>query len=473
MTMLARAFAPKAVKSIDQAAQSVSQGGVYVRLDDRSIITQNFLDAQGSALSMSTVYACVRVLAESVASLPFILYRRLPGGGKERADDHRMWATLHDQPNPSMTSFVWRELLMSHLAAWGNHDSEITIDSFDRVSLWPIRPDRMEYRWAADGTRRFFYQSPTGTRTELDSAAVFHVSGLSSNGLSGLSPISLHSKTLQLSVTAQDFGQNFLANNARPATVLTHPGNLSPDAISRLAGQMDQMRGSRNSGKTVILEEGLTITEVGVPPEDAQYIQTRKFQRQVIATEIFRIPPHMIGDLESGASYASIEQMSLEFVTYVLMPWLARIEQECKAQLLAGEDVFPEFLVDGLLRGDAKSRAESLAIQRQNGVINGDQWNDIENRNHAPDGSGAIYWMPLNYQAAATPESVAADAAARLAKLASPPQLVAVKSAEFRCPDDGQMILRGATPGSFGDCRKCKKSWTVTDDGIKQTEVAA
>jgi HK97 family phage portal protein len=462
-------FPARPIKSgIDQQAQAQTTNGLYVRLDDRSTFSPAMWDAQGSALSISTVYACVRVLAESVASLPLLLYRRLPNGGKERALDHRLYETLHDAPNPHMTSFVWRELMMSHLATWGNHYSEIVLDEFDRLTLWPIRPDRMDVKYNAVGEKVYIYLSPTGMRREIPSSRIFHVPGLSSNGLMGLSPIALHAKTLQLSTVAQDYGTNFLRNGARPAIVLSHPKNLSEPAQKRLAAQMDELRGSQNAGRTVILEEGLTVTEVGVPPEDAQYIETRKFQRGTIASEIFRIPPHKIGDLEH-ATFSNIEHQAIEFVVDTLRPWLVRIEQECKAQLLYGEDVFAEFLIDGLLRGDSQARATALQIERNAGIINGDEWREIENMNPIEDGSGKVYWMPVNYQAALTPAAIAAAAAAPVEPAADPsadptpfPALRVVKSAALRCAGEfrgkacNALLAEVATPPYRLTCDRCK-----------------
>lgn len=355
-----------------------------------------------TALGIVSVYACVRVLAESVASLPLILYRRLPGGGKERATDHELYPTLHDQPNPEMTSFVWRETVMGHLTTWGNSYNEIAFDTFGKMQLWPLNPARVEVKWE-NGTRVYDYLETSGLRRRLRPGSVFHIPGLSSNGLVGYSPIALHREAIGLYQALQDFGSATMRNQARPAVVMQHPKTVSQGAIDRLTAQMDKLRGSSNAGKTVLLEEGLTIQEIGIPPEDAQYIEGRKFQRTEIAA-MFRVPPHMIGDLER-ATFSNIEHQALEFVVHSLRPWLVRVEQEIKAQLLFGAgDVFAEFLVDGLLRGDSASRAKALQIQRLSGVINADEWREIENLNPIEDGSGKAYWMPENYKVATDPE---------------------------------------------------------------------
>ncbi len=448
MSLLARAVAPRAIKNIDQQAMGSYGAITYVPLEDHRTWTHEMLPAVEGGLGLVTVYACVRLLAETIASIPLILYRR-DGQGKERATDHPLYEVFHDRPNSAMTSMVWRELLVSHVAGWGNHYSELQRTN-GRLEFWPIRPDRIETSWSASGEKVFDYLSTTGKRTTFPPGRIFHVPGLSSDGLRGYSPIALHRKALALATVAQEYGTNFLANGARPAVVLSHPKNLSTPAQQRLAAQMDELKGSRNSGKTVVLEEGLTITEIGVPPEDAQYIETRKFQMQEIA-RIYRVPPHMIGDLER-ATFSNIEHQSIDFVVHTIRPWLVRIEQEIKTQILADEpDLSVEFLVDGLLRGDAKSRAEALAIQRQNGVINGDDWAAIENRNPLPDGLGKTYWMPVNYQPAMPPESpdIAPDTA---------PTLTVVKSAAVRCPSCDRLLAELATPPYKFTCTnsKCK-----------------
>ncbi len=460
MSMLARAVAPRAVKAIDQQEMSTVYGGVqYVPLENHQTWTSDLANAAGGGLGIVTVYACVRLLAETIASVPMILYRRV-GQGKERATDHPLYPVFHDQPNPDMTSLVWRELLVSHVAGWGNHFSEVARGPLGDLELWPVRPDRIEAVWDSDGRKQYDYLSPSGGRKRMKPGSIFHVPGLSPDGLRGYSPIALHRKALRLYSVAQEYGTNFLENGARPAVVMTHPGNLSTAAIGRLAAQMDDVRGARNAGKTVILEEGLAITEIGVPPEDAQYIETRKFQMQEIA-RMYRVPPHMIGDLER-ATFSNIEHQSIDFVVHTIRPWLVRIEQEIKAQLLADEpDLSVEFLVDGLLRGDAESRAKALQIQRNSGVINGDEWRAIENLNPIPDGSGQTYWMPVNYAAAVVVDEDAEDEI----ELTSPPLLTRIKAmGEFTCPDCGKLINRRAAPGTVGYCRGCKAEKTFGEE---------
>lgn len=420
--------------------------------------------SEEGSLALPTIYACVRVLSEDVASLPMILYRRLPGGGKARATDHPLYDVFHDAANPEMTSFTWRETLMTHVLTWGNSPQEIVYDSLGRLQLWPLRPSRVEYRWE-DGRKVYYYNGNSG-RKRMKDGSVFHVMGQSLDGLTGLSPIALHRQTLGEQAATRDFGSNFYRNNARPATVLTHPSKLSTEAQNRLKSQMEEMKGARNAGKTVLLEEGLDFKEIGIPPEDAQYIETRKLQREE-AAQLFRMPPHKVGILDH-ATFSNIEHQAIDYVTGTLRPWLVRIEQAIKSQLLFDEDdLYVEFLVDGLLRGDAKSRAEALDIRRRNGTLNADQWRDLENENALPDGMGEAYWMPVNYREVSPEEEIVPQ------EDAGPPSLVAIKSAAMRCPDDNHKIIHAAPIGTVADCPKCKKTWTVTEAGVEPLVVAA
>lgn len=413
-----------------------------------------------NALSLPTLFACVRVLSEDVASLPLIVYRRLPGGGKERATDHHLYDVFHDSPNPEMTSFGWRETFMGHLGTWGNAINEIVVDERGRTQVWPLPPQRIEIKWE-DGRKAYDYLGNDGIRRRLDASRIFHVPGLSTNGLIGLSPVAVHRETIGEHFATREFGANFYRNMARPATVLSHPANLSTGAIDRLSTQMEQLRGAGNSGKTVVLEEGLTVHEIGIPPEDAQYLETRKFQREDICS-MYRMPPHKVGILDH-ATFSNIEHQSIDYVSGTLRPWLVRIEQAIKMTFLHDEqDIFAEFLVDGLLRGDSKARAESLQIQRNAGVINGDEWREIENMNPIEDGSGKTYWMPVNYQVAGAPEEPVAG------EMAEPPMLSVVKSAgEVRCASCGRLWAeRAGAPYRF-TCVRCK---TVNESATRTAE---
>jgi HK97 family phage portal protein len=351
------------------------------------------------ALQVAAVFACVRILAETVASLPLPIYRRLGNGGKARAPDHYLYPILHDQPNPEMTSFSFRETMMGHVATWGNAYAEIEFNQGGGINaLWPLRPDRMRVK-REGGRLQYLYRVPDkvgGQEITLEMERIFHVRGLSNNGIVGYSPIQLARQSVGLALAAEEFGGRFFGNDARPGVILEHPGKLSEEAHKRLRESWESRHGGLDkSHRVAILEEGLQVHEIGLPPGDAQFLETRKYQRSEIAS-IFRMPPHMIGDLER-ATFSNIEQQSLEFVIYTLWPWLVRWEQEIKRCLFTPIEArmyFAEFLVEGLLRGDIQSRYQAYATGRQWGWMSANDVRRLENMN--PIEGGDAYLVPLN-----------------------------------------------------------------------------
>ena len=355
-----------------------------------------------NALYLSTVYACVRILSESVAGLPCLLYRRLEGGGKEREMTHPLYRLLHDMPNPEMSSFELFETVMNHLVLWGNAYCEITWDGRGQVSeLWPLRPDKMEIK-RESGAIYYYYTLPesVGGRTQrLPAEKIWHLRGMGLNGLVGYSPITLASNSIGMAMAAEDYGSRFFANGARPGGVLEHPGVIGKEAADRLRSSWNEMHsGIENAHKVAILEEGMKFHDVGIPPQDAQYLETRRFQVAEIA-RIYRVPLHMLADLER-ATFSNIEHQSIEFVSHSLRSWLVRIEKSIYRSLLLErerEALFAEFLVDALMRGDTKSRYESYAIGFMNGWLSQNDIRGFENLN--PIENGDQYYVPMNVMA--------------------------------------------------------------------------
>lgn len=355
---------------------------------------------EDTALNFTAVYTCVRILAETVASLPLPVYRRLSGGGKERAIDHPLYVLLHDQPNPEQTSFELREMLMSHLALRGNAYAEIERDGAGRVSaLWPLLAWKMKIR-RLPGTHQlqYEYQLENGDQALLRPDQVLHLRGLSPDGIIGYSPIRIAREAVGLGLAAEEYGARFFSNQATPSGVLEHPGELSEEAKENLQKSWEKLhQGLSKSHRIAILEEGMKLHTIGIAPEDAQFLETRRFQLEEIA-RIYRIPPHMVGDLEK-ASYSNIEHQAIEFVVHCIRPWLVRWEQAMKRSLFLPQErgiYFAEFLVDGLLRGDIKSRYEAYSIGRQWGWLSADDVRELENQNPLSGGAGKIYLVPLN-----------------------------------------------------------------------------
>ena len=354
-----------------------------------------------SAMQMTAVYACVRILSEAVAGLPLHLYRYTDEGSKEKAIDHTLYFLLHDEPNPEMTSFIFRETLMTHLLLWGNAYAQIIRDGRGQViALYPLMPDRMsvdrdesgrlyyEYRVSADDAHTL----KEGT-VQLSPSDVLHIPGLGFDGLVGYSPIAMAKNAIGMAIACEEYGAKFFANGAQPSGVLEHPGTIKDPSKVR-ESWTQTFGGSHNANKVAVLEEGMKYTPISISPEQAQFLETRKFQIDEIA-RIFRIPPHMVGDLDKS-SFSNIEQQSLEFVTYTLAPWLCRWEQSLVRSLLSKEEkkgMFVKFNVDGLLRGDYESRMQGYATARQNGWMSANDIRELENLDRIPVEEGGDLYL--------------------------------------------------------------------------------
>lgn len=363
-----------------------------------------------SALSFSAVYACVRILSESVAMLPLFTYRRLANGGKEKATDAPIYNLLHRSPNPEMTSFEFRETLIAHVATWGNGYAEIEWSkSGQPLALWPLNPAKMQVS-RRNGQLVYFYELPSGQAVTLPSWRVHHLRGLSGNGVVGYSPIRLAMQSIGVGLALEEYGARFFGNGARPGGVLKHPGVLSDGAYKRLKESWSaENEGLSNAHRLKILEEGLDYQAIGIPPEEAQFLESKKFQVNEIA-RWFRVPPHMLADLER-ATFSNIEEQGLEFVIYTLGPWLTRHEQALERDLLTEAErqtLFVEYLVNGLLRGNITSRFQAYQQALQGGWMNPNEVRVLENMN--PYEGGDTYLQPLNMAPAGSAPSTSSGA---------------------------------------------------------------
>lgn len=355
-----------------------------------------------SAMQVTTVYACVRILAEAVAGLPLHTYRYLSGGAKEKALDHPLYYLLHDEPNPEMTSFVFRETLMSHLLLWGNAYAQIIRNGKGQITaLYPLMPNRMTVDRTSNGEIYYTYlvndsDNPTlkaQGQVYLRKEDIFHIPGLGYDGLVGYSPISMAKNAIGMALATEEYGAKFFENGASPSGVLEHPGTIKdPERLRESWNSL--FKGSGNSHKVAVLEEGLSFKPIAISPNEAQFLETRKFQIDEIA-RIFRVPPHMVGDLEKS-SFSNIEQQSLEFLKYTLDPWVTRWEQSIHRSLfLESEkiDYFVKFNVDGLLRGDYQSRMNGYAVGIQNGFMSPNDIRSLENMDLIPDELGGNLYL--------------------------------------------------------------------------------
>lgn len=380
--------------------QNYLSGSSYNVLFGRTTSGKNV--DERSAMQVTTVYACVRILAEAVAGLPLHTYRYLSGGAKEKALDHPLYYLLHDEPNPEMTSFVFRETLMSHLLLWGNAYAQIIRNGKGQITaLYPLMPNRMTVDRTSNGKIYYTYlvndsDNPTlkaQGQVYLRKEDIFHIPGLGYDGLVGYSPISMAKNAIGMALATEEYGAKFFENGASPSGVLEHPGTIKdPERLRESWNSL--FKGSGNSHKVAVLEEGLSFKPIAISPNEAQFLETRKFQIDEIA-RIFRVPPHMVGDLEKS-SFSNIEQQSLEFLKYTLDPWVTRWEQFIHRSLILESekrDYFVKFNVDGLLRGDYQSRMNGYAVGIQNGFMSPNDIRSLENMDLIPDELGGNLYL--------------------------------------------------------------------------------
>lgn len=345
-----------------------------------------------TAIQVSTVYACVRVIAETVASLPFSVFEQ-DKTGSQKALDHPLYRILHDEPNPEMTSFVWREAMLTHLLLWGNSYSQILRAGRGSViGLYPLLPDHMEVDRDDKGKLTYTYSTTSGEQVKLRPEDVLHIPGLGFDGIMGYSPIAVERNAVGLSIAAEEFGGKFFGNGATPSGILTHPNTVkNPKALRE--SWMEAYGGSSNANRVAILEEGMTFTRISMPNNEAQFLETRKFQVEEIC-RIYRVPPHMIADLEH-ATFSNIEHQSIDFAVHCIRPWLVRIEQSVNRALFSEKEkgrFYCQFNLDGLMRGSYKERMEGYSIARQNGWMTANDIRNLENQNPIPkeDGGDAL-----------------------------------------------------------------------------------
>ena len=268
------------------------------------------------------------------------------------------------------------------------------------MALYPLMPDRMAVD--RDDKGQLYYEYTTSADdapiskcsiVRLKPSDVLHIPGLGFDGLVGYSPIAMAKNAIGLAIATEEYGSKFFANGAQPSGVLEHPGTIKDPQRVR-DSWMSQFRGSANSNKIAVLEEGLKYTPISISPEQAQFLETRKFQINEIA-RIFRVPPHMVGDLEKS-SFSNIEQQSLEFVKYTLEPWLVRWEQSIQRILFSADEkkrYFVRFNVEGLLRGDYASRMNGYAVGRQNGWMSANDIRELENLDRIPAEEGGDLYL--------------------------------------------------------------------------------
>jgi HK97 family phage portal protein len=386
-----------------------------------------------TAMQSAAVYSSIKVLAESIGMLPMNLYKKSPGNVRTLMADHPLHTLCHDQPNDWQTSVEFWEMMVVSLSLRGNAFAYVNRTRSGRVAeLLPLHPDMVRVNMGSNWALEYQITMPDSTFRTFGPGEIFHVRGLTLNGWMGISPIAYARESIGLALATEKFGGQLFRNGAKMGGVLEHPGSLSKDAYERIKNSFDEASSGENSHKTAILEEGMKFAKVSMSADDSQFLETRKYQRSEIAA-IFRVPPHMIGDLEK-ATFSNIEQQSLEFVNYSLMPWLVRIEKAIKRDLMTQQErreLTMKYNVSGLLRGDAAGRSALYHA----GILDG--WMTRNEARASESEIGIIYnpidgldlpLIPLNMSDGTDDPDEAADAAAK-----EPP---AKPTSETKLPED-------------------------------------
>jgi len=371
-----------------------------------------------SALRSTPVWAAVNLIAGTIGSLPLILYRETAGGkGKEEATDLPLYDLLRWQPNKYQTAIELFEMGQGHLCLRGNAFFRLETNRADELTaIVPLHPDKMKLKLLSDGVIEYHYDEGTGRPRVFSSEEILHVKGLSSDGLIGYSPIAFGAGPVALGFAAEHYGSRFFHNSATPSGILSHPGKLKPESRSNIKKSWQAAHGAGKQHSVALLEEGLSWTALSVSPEEAQFLETRKFQAEEVA-RIFNVPPHLLMLLDRS-TFSNVVEANKSYGTMCIRPWAVRWEQAIRKSILerfieASTSV--EFDMDALLRPDTMARAQANQILLQNGALSIDEWRARENLNPLGERAGEVHWMPLNIAPVSVAESgPGEDEAARM-----------------------------------------------------------
>lgn len=369
------------------------------------------------ALTYAAVWICCRVIAEAISAMPWHVMQK-DGQTRRRLDGHPADWLMHVAPNPELSAYTFRETLLFWALTWGNGYAEIERDgSLRPIALWPIEPDRVRPKRDESGALVYDVSNSSSGRAIIPARDMFHLRGPGWNGLQGYSPIELARESISLGLACEKFGSAFFGNGASPGGVLEAPETfeLSPAAKKILLEEWNAVhRGPGNFGKVAYLDGGMKYKPITIPPEDAQFLETRQHQVLEIC-RWYKVPPHKVYEL-TRATYNNVEQQQIEFLTETLVPWIVRLEQEADAKLLGPYQrgrIYTKIKPEALLRGDLKSRYDAYAVGRQWGWLSINDVRALEDLDPIPNG-GDEYLTPLNMREAGadmTPEPAPVQAA--------------------------------------------------------------
>lgn len=351
-----------------------------------------------SALTYSAVYNAISLIAGTIGSLPLHLMQK-KGEKKRIADERKLYSVMHDQWNEYMTAMAGRECLMAHTLSWGNGYAEKVFDGYGEViELWPITPHRVTPKMM-EGELVYEIRMDREAPIILPREKVLHVPGLGYDGFIGYSVIGMARKSIGLSMAMETFGARFFGHGTNPSMVVSHPGHMKDPSV--LKDALTQVHsGLGNTHRLMLLEEGMKVEKYGIPPDDCQFLESRQFQIPEVA-RWFNLPPHKLKDL-TRSSFSNIEQEQISFVQDSILPWLVRLEQNYRLQLLTFGDkqlygkgrLYFKHSVDGLLRGDSVSRATFYATMLDKGVFSINEVRELEDKD--PVKGGDVHLIPLN-----------------------------------------------------------------------------
>lgn len=348
-----------------------------------------------TAMRVSAVYACVRLISGAVANLPLHIKRRVDADTREDLSSAPVWSVLRRKPNGWQTPSQFKRMMQAHILLRGNAYAQIVRSRGNVIALNPLHPDRMEVKQTDALDLVYEYTRRDGRKVPMNQSEVMHLVGLTLDGVNGVSAITYARETIGLSMAQERHGATTFKNSARPSSVLSHPNKLGPEGVENLRASLNAYRsGGESEGQALILEEGMSISPISMTAEDAQWIESRKFSRTDIAM-FFGVPPHMIGDTEKSTSWGSgIEQQSIGFVTYTLEDHLTTWEETINRDLVSEADVYSRFNRKALVRGDIKTRWEAYVKAMQWGVYSPNEVRKLEDEN--PRDGGDVYYDPPN-----------------------------------------------------------------------------
>lgn len=371
---------------------------------------------QQTAMQIATVWACIRLISETIATLPMIMYERDAKGGRKVAGEHWLYRLLHDQPNANMTAVEFWECVVAQICLWGNAFVLKSYIGNRIVSLDPLKPSLMKVKTDVNGDLYYEYTTASGIKTYTEKE-IWHVKGFGVDGLVGLSPVSYARNSIGATIATDRASGKIFANGMRAGGALTMSSVLNPEQRKQIRESMaENLAGTANTGKLMVLEGGATYQTLSMNPDDVQMLQTRAFQVEEIC-RWFRVPPFMVGHSEKSTSWGTgLEQQMIGFLTFALRPYLTRLEQGIKKSLLPPPErlkFFGEFSIEGLMRADSQGRAALYASGGQNGWLTRNEMRELENRPPLAGGDDLTVQsnlMPISQLGKTSPDKVAKDA---------------------------------------------------------------